>query len=110
MAPETVTVNIAANLSIGPGFALAQLHTGVQDAVDAYMLEIRRTWDKPDASGMTHYSSWVYAARVIAAMLSVDGVINVTGLTINGSAEDLRLLEDGLTQQVPVLGEVSLSA
>lgn len=110
VAPETVTVNIAANLSIGPGFALAQLRMGVQDAVDAYLLDIRKKWDKPDASGMTHYSSWVYAARVIAAMLSVDGVINVTGLTINGSEEDLRLLEDGLTQQVPVLGEVSLSA
>ena len=56
------------------------------------------------------YASWVYAARVTAAMLSVQGVINVTGLTINGSVADLQLTEDGLLQQVPVLGEVTVNA
>ena len=43
-------------------------------------------------------------------MLSVPGVINVTGLTINGGAGDLELREDGLLQQVPVLGEVNVNA
>ena len=51
-----------------------------------------------------------YAAGVTAAMLSVPGVINVTGLTINGGAGDLELREDGLLQQVPVLGEVNVNA
>ena len=109
-APETVTVNIAAALSLGPGYTAGQLAAPVREAVEGYLLSVRRDWDKPDASGLTHYSAWVYAARVTAAMLSVQGVINVTGLTINGGAGDLELREDGLLQQVPVLGEVNVNA
>lgn len=109
-APETVTINISASLSAGPGRTAEQLTGPIREAVDAYLLSIRQAWDKPDASGLTRYSSWVYAARVTAAMLTVPGVVNVTGLTLNGGSGDLRLTEDGLLQQVPVLGEVQVHA
>lgn len=109
-APETVTVNISASLSAGPGRTAEQLTGPIREAVDAYLLSIRQAWDKPDASGLTRYSSWVYAARVTAAILTVPGVVNVTGLTLNGGSGDLRLTEDGLLQQVPVLGEVQVHA
>ena len=108
--PETVEVNISASLVTGPGYTAAQLAPSVRQAVEGYLLSVRQEWDRPDAGGLTRYSSWVYSARVTAAMLSVQGVVNVTGLTINGSAEDLELAENGLLQQVPVLGEVSVSA
>ena len=109
-APEIVVVNVSARLSMGPGYTLPQLRQSVVEAIDAYLLSTRQDWDKPDASGMTHYSSWVYAARVTAAMLAVPGVINVAQLSVNGNASDLALAEDGLLQQVPVLGEVQLYA
>lgn len=109
-APETVTVNISAVLAVGPGRTAEQLAGPVREAADAYLLSIRQAWDKPDASGLSRYSSWIYTARVAAAMLAVPGVVNVTGLTINGGTEDLRLTEDGLLQQVPVLGEVTVHA
>ena len=108
--PETVEVNISATLATGPGYTAPQLEIPVRNAVDNYLLSIRQEWDTPETSGLTHYSSWVYAARVTAAILSVQGVVNVTGLTINGSAADLPLVEDGFLQQVPVLGEVSVLA
>lgn len=108
--PEAVEINISASLAAGSGYTAAQLAAPVRAAVEAYLLAVRQDWDQPDAGGLTQYSSWVYAARVTAAMLSVQGVVNVTGLTINGSAEDLELAETGLLQQVPVLGEVSLHA
>ena len=109
-APETVPVDISAHLALGPGRTASQLSAPVREAVEAYLLSIRQAWAQPDASGLTHYSSWVYAARVIAAMLTVPGVANVTGLTINGSPEDLQLTESGLLQQVPVLGAVTVHA
>lgn len=108
--PETVEITVSATLVTGPGYTAAQLVQPVRQAVDGYLLTIRQEWDQPEASGMTHYASWVYAARVTAAMLSVQGVVNVTGLTINGLAADLQLTEDGLLQQVPVLGEVTVNA
>ncbi len=109
-APETVMVNISATLAVGPGRTAEQLAEPVREAVDAYLLSIRQTWDVPDASGLTRYSSWVYAARVTASILAVPGVVNVTGLAINGGMEDLHLTEDGMLQQVPVLGEVAVHA
>jgi hypothetical protein len=49
-------------------------------------------------------------ARVVSAILSVPGVLNATAVTLNGGMADLQLIETGLTQQVPILGGVSLSA
>ena len=109
-APEAVTVAVSASLSIGGGYTLDQLRPLLVEAVEAYLLSIRQDWDTPETSGRTNYASWVYAARVTAAMLSVRGVINVTDLTLNGGAEDLALSETGELQQVPVLGEVELRA
>lgn len=108
--PEAVTVDIAVQLVLGPGRTAGQLAAPIREAVDAYLLAVRQDWAQPDASGLTRYSAWVYAARVTAAILAVPGVVNVTSLTINGSAEDLPLREDGLLQQVPVLGGVSVHA
>ena len=109
-APEAVTVAVSASLSIGGGYTLDQLRPLLVEAVEAYLLSIRQDWDTPETSGRTNYASWVYAARVTAAMLSVRGVINVTDLTLNGGAADLALSETGELQQVPVLGEVELRA
>ena len=108
--PETVTVNVAVTLAVGLGYTILQLRESVKAAVDSYLLSIRQTWDQPDASGLTHYSAWVYTARVAAAILQVAGVVNVTSLTLNGAAADLALSENSLLQQVPVLGEVSVGA
>ena len=47
---------------------------------------------------------------MISAILSVPGVVNAASVTLNGAAQDLQLVETGQTQQVPVLGEVTLSA
>ena len=43
-----------------------------------------------------------------AAILSVPGVVNATGVQLNGGTEDLLLTETCETQQVPVLGTVTL--
>ena len=108
--PEPVVVQVSATLALSPGYALAQLREPVERAAADYLLSIRRDWDKPDASGLTHYSCWVYTARLTAAILQVPGVVNVTALRINGAAADLELAENGLLQQIPVLGEVEVRA
>lgn len=109
-APEALTVDVAAAVVPAQGYTLDQLQAPVRRAVEDYLLSARQEWDRPGAGGPTSYSSWVYTARVAAAMLSVRGVVNITGLTVNGSAGDLELTETGLLQQVPVLGEVALRA
>ena len=109
-APETVTVSVSAVLTLGAGYTVEQIRPLVEKAAGDYLLTIRRGWAEPDASGLTHYSSWVYLARLTAAILQAPGVVNATRVMINGKAADLELIETSLTQQVPVLGEVELRA
>lgn len=108
-APETVTVDVSARLTLGAGYGLEQLRPLVEQAVEDYLLSVRQAWAAPDASGLTHYTCWVYLSRVAAAILTVPGIINAAGVTVNGTAADLSLTETGEVQQVPVLGEVALS-
>lgn len=109
-APETVPIDVSAVITMRPGYELEQLRPLVKQAVDSYLLEIRREWAEPDADRLTSYSCWIYLARVVSAILQVPGVVNATGVTLNGGTEDLQLIETGLTQQVPVLGGVVLRA
>ena len=46
---------------------------------------------------------------MVAAIVSVPGVINATNVLLNGEGEDLILTETGITQQVPITGTVTLS-
>ena len=48
----------------------------------------------------------VYIARIIYEILTIQGIINVTKVTINGEAEDMVCIENVNVQQIPVLGQV----
>ena len=110
VAPETVPINVSATVTMRTGYDIEQLRPLVEQAVEDYLLSVRKEWAEPDADRLTSYSCWVYLARVISAILQVPGVVNATNVTLNGGTEDLQLIETGLTQQVPVLGEVALNA
>ena len=51
----------------------------------------------------------VYISRIIDAILTIDQVVNVTNLQINGSASDLSLTETSALQQIPALGTVVIN-
>lgn len=109
-APESVAVDVSAVLTLRAGYTVEQMQPLVETAGANYLLAIRQEWAEPDADRLTSYSCWVYLARMISAILSVPGVVNAANVTLNGAAQDLQLIETGQTQQVPVLGEVTLSA
>ncbi len=109
-APETVAVSLSAVLTLRAGYTVEQMQGPVEAALRAYLLSIRQDWAVPDADRLTSYTCWVYLARTISAILSVPGVVNATGVTLNGDMADLLLVETGEKQQVPVLGEVVLHA
>ncbi len=109
-APEAAAVDVSAVLTLRAGYTVEQMQPLVEAAVGEYLLGVRKQWAEPDADRLTSYSCWVYLARVVSAILSVPGVVNATGVTLNGGTADLQLVETGLVQQVPVPGEVALRA
>lgn len=109
VAPSAVSIAVAATVTVANGYTLAQLTDSIQAAIAEYIKSVRDAWAVPITAGMTDYASVIYRARVTTAILSVTGVVNVTGLTLNAADADVQLTETGAGQQLPVLGTVTLN-
>lgn len=108
-APATVTVNVSASVMLSPGYEIGQVQEPVETAIGNYLLGIRQDWATPTVAGGIEYAASVFVAQVIAAIVSVAGVINATNVTLNDGTADITLTQSGTTQQVPVLGTVTLN-
>ena len=109
VAPTELTVNISATLTLSAGYSIPQIQSAVEAAIEAYMLTVRQSWCNNVGTTNVEYAADVYVARVIAAILTVPGVVNATSVQLNGGTSDLILTETGTAQQVPVTGTVTLS-
>lgn len=109
VAPDTLTVNVSATLQLASGYAIGQVQTPIQQAIENYMLSVRQEWATPVNTTSVEYQANVYVARITAAIVGVPGVVNATNVQLNGGTADLILTETGATQQVPITGTVTLS-
>lgn len=109
VAPTEQTVNVAATLTLAAGYDLEQVQPLVKASIEAYLLSVRQAWGDQLGSTTVEYAADVYLSRVTAAIVGTTGVVNATNVQINGGTEDLILTETGTTQQVPVIGTVTLS-
>lgn len=109
VAPTELTVNVSAALTLQSGYQIGQVQQPIEDAVKAYLLTVRQGWDTNTSSTSVVYAADVYLARITAAIVGVTGVVNATNVQLNGGTADLTLTENGTTQQVPILGTVTLT-
>ena len=91
-----VQAAVRTTVTFAEGYGWANIKSLIEDAVDAYLLELRKGW----ADGQNVI---VRVSQVETRVLGVKGVLDVADTTINGSANNLVLAEC----QVPVLGGVS---
>lgn len=108
-APQEVKINVSAQLILQHGYEVGQVQEPIETALDDYLSTVSEDWGNNVSSTGVAYEANIYLARVVAAIVAVPGVVNASGVTINGSSEDLSLTETGALQQVPGLGTVSLS-
>ena len=95
---------------LASGYEIGQVQQPIENAIEAYLLTVRQAWADNTSTTSVVYAADVYLARITAAIVGVTGVVNATNVQLNGGTEDLTLTESGTTQQVPVLGTVTLSA
>lgn len=105
--PDSLTVDVEATITLAQGYSIGQVEQPIKDALEGYMLNLRRQW--ADADSYNVYSLSVYLSRVISEIVAVPGVANATGVTINGDTADIVLEQNGQTQQIPILGTVTLN-
>lgn len=107
VAPEEVAVNITASIVLQVPYEVGQVQPAVEQAIEAYMVELRHDWATPNE--FNEYALSVYASRITAAIVGVPGISNVTNVRLNGTAADITLQQTGQKQQIPVKGTVTLN-
>ena len=103
VAPTATNINIEADLVLDTGYTITQVTEAVTTALENYIKEIQANWENSSTS------ITIYRAKMIAAILTVTGIVNVSNITINNVASDLVLTETSATQEFPYLGEVTLN-
>jgi uncharacterized phage protein gp47/JayE len=91
-----VKVYVTATITFDEGYSWTNLQTAINDAVDAYLLELRQAW----ANGSY---TIVRVSQIETRILAVKGVLDITNTKINGSTSNLTLGQ----YEVPVIGGVS---
>lgn len=91
-----VEIGIKTSLTFDEGYSWNNLKVPVQEAVEAYLLELRKRW--ADSSSMV-----IRISQVEARILGVKGVLDITGTRLNGSTANITLGQ----YEIPVIGGVS---
>lgn len=93
---EAVNLYITATITFDEGYNWSNTKTAIQEAVDAYLLELRKSWAD------SNYTV-VRISQIETRVLTVKGIIDIANTKINGSTNNMTLTK----YQVPVMGGVS---
>lgn len=99
--PTMLTINVSATLTLN-NITLGQAQPIAEEKIRDYFRTIRMAWASQPTSS-------VFVANVISALLSIEGVINVTNVTLNGSSNDILLLNTPEIQELPYLGVIFIA-
>ena len=83
--------------------------TQIEEKIQEYLDSVNAVWGNALKSHTIDYEVTVYLSRIIYSILTIQEVVNVTSLLVNGSEEDIRLTETAQLQQVAVLGTVVIN-
>lgn len=97
-AVHDVTVNVTTTVTLQSGVTLGQVQGEIETAIGDYLLTLRKTWAEEDRL-------IVRVSQIDARILTVSGVTDVTGTTLNGVAANLELQ----SEQIPLLGTVTIN-
>lgn len=107
-APKLKTVNVSASVTVTPSHTLTDLQDIITESVIDYFDDLRDEWGKLSITGRG-YSQIIYRSQILAKMLQVPGVINVSNLMLDGEDEDIILLFDNQISELATIGSVVLN-
>lgn len=93
---QPVAVVVHTTLTFEEGYSWNNLQSFIQDAVESYLLELRKCWAE---SSFTI----VRISQIEARILGVKGVVDIAGTLLNGHAANVTLGQ----YEIPVMGGVS---
>ncbi len=107
-APTIKTINFKLNIDVGPDISLTDIGVEVQKIIQDFILDLKKNqWGK--LVNERKYSLSIYRSQIMAEILKITGVINVSGLTLNGAEQDVYLKFTNELQELPVVGSVEVN-
>lgn len=102
VSPEQLNINIEATLTLLDDYTIEELQTDVEEQIATYIKEVQEKWEIKD-------TLIIYQSKIIAAILEVPKIENVSSLTINGQDADLVINLTGTNVKFPILNGVVLN-
>jgi uncharacterized phage protein gp47/JayE len=90
------TIDIVTNITYQTGWGWDSAKSYIQNAIDLYFKELNKTWD--ESEGLI-----VRISQLESRILSCEGVLDVSGTTLNGSTSNVSLD----VNEIPVRGTVN---
>lgn len=109
VAPETFKVDITMNVTIAENANIDTIRTNIKASLEELFKSLRRDWSTIDSVTGRGYKLTVYRSKILSRVMTLEGVANATMPQLNGKDEDLQLVFDNTTSQLPVLGEVTVN-
>lgn len=108
VAPTPLTVTIAATVNIDGTHGADIVKAKIKTAIEQYFNSLRRNWNTINPETGRGYAQTIYRSKILSQIMMVDGVVNASVPTLNESDQDITLVFNNQTSQLPVLGEVVL--
>lgn len=102
MAPTKLEINISADIQISSTYTLQGLQESINNSISDYIREVQMDWANTE-------TLTIYISRLLAAILSVKGVVNAENLKINNDNNNLTIYPKTDNNDFPILGEVVLN-
>ena len=90
-------INISSNITYDTGYSFEDVKSYIENAVDEYLEELRQAWED-NTNGLI-----VRISRVEAALLNVQGILDIADTKLNGADTNVMLE----INEIPVRGEIS---
>ena len=103
-APSKRTIDISLHVDTEVGTSLSTVQPLIKEAIEAHFLAIRKNWSSHNE--LYQYSQTVYRSQLIAAILKVAGVANVSNLRLGGKDADVVLTFNNSLQECAFVGMV----
>lgn len=96
----TETVNIVIDITYQSGYTFASIKSYIFAAIDAYFLELAKTWENTD-------NLIVRISQIETRLLGITGILDVANTTLNGTAANLSIGANSIPVRGLVNGESS---
>ena len=109
VSPSSRTLDFVVSLELEEGINGSDVKTAVNDSINSFIQELKKDrW--ATLKNERTYQMTVYISQIMATLLKIPGVLNVSGLSINGSNKDVSLVYNNQVQELPVVGKVVINA